>query len=31
MEELRGPPYAALMQQSPALTLMHCAELIEIL
>ena len=31
MEELRGPPYAALMQQSPALILMHCAELIEIL
>ena len=29
MEELRGPLYAALMQQSSALTLMYCAELIE--
>lgn len=29
MEELRGPLYTALMQQSSALTLMYCAELIE--
>ena len=29
MEELRAPLYAALMQQSSALTLMYCAELIE--
>lgn len=29
MEELRGPLYAALVQQSSALTLMYCAELIE--
>jgi ERCC4-related helicase len=29
MEELRGSLYAALMQQSSALTLMYCAELIE--
>jgi Fanconi anemia group M protein len=29
MEELRGPLYAALMQQSSALTLMYCTELIE--
>ena len=29
MEELRGPLYVALMQQSSALTLMYCAELIE--
>ena len=29
MEELRGPLYAALIQQSSALTLMYCAELIE--
>ena len=29
MEELRGPLYTALMHQSSALTLMHCAELIE--
>jgi len=29
MEELRGPLYSALMQQSSALTLMYCAELIE--
>jgi hypothetical protein len=29
MEELRGPLYAALMQQSSALTLMYCVELIE--
>ena len=29
MEELRGPLYAALMQQSSSLTLMYCAELIE--
>ena len=28
-EELRGPLYSALMQQSSALTLMYCAELIE--
>ncbi|MRN69539.1 MAG: DEAD/DEAH box helicase, partial [Nitrosopumilales archaeon] len=28
MEELRGPLYAALVQQSSALTLMYCAELI---
>lgn len=29
MEELRGPLYSALMQQSSALTLTYCAELIE--
>ena len=29
IDELRGPLYAALMQQSSALTLMYCAELIE--
>ena len=29
MEELRGSLYAALIQQSSALTLMYCAELIE--
>ncbi|MDQ6668333.1 MAG: DEAD/DEAH box helicase [Thermoproteota archaeon] len=29
MEELRGPLYAALMEQSSALTIMYCAELIE--
>jgi ERCC4-related helicase len=29
MEELRGPLYAALTQQSSALTLMYCVELIE--
>ncbi len=29
MDELRGPLYSALMQQSTALTLMYCAELIE--
>src|SRR5215469_13021681 len=29
MEELRGPLYTAMMQQSSALTLMYCAELIE--
>src|SRR5215467_5562688 len=29
MEELRGSLYAALLQQSSALTLMYCAELIE--
>jgi Fanconi anemia group M protein len=29
MEELRGPLYTALMQQSSALTLMYCVELIE--
>ena len=28
-EELRGPLYSALVQQSSALTLMYCAELIE--
>ena len=28
-EKLRGPLYSALMQQSSALTLMYCAELIE--
>ena len=29
MDEQRGPLYVALMQQSSALTLMYCAELIE--
>jgi ERCC4-related helicase len=29
MEELRGPLYTAMMQQSSALTLMYCVELIE--
>jgi ERCC4-related helicase len=29
MEELRGPLYAAMIQQSSALTLMYCVELIE--
>lgn len=29
VEELMGPLYAALMQQSSALTLMYCVELIE--